>query len=153
MIYLIMITAAFLPDFFINRRIDEKMKIGERRPAFHNKIIFEKYYNKGAALNLLADKPKLMRMIHTILLLFICAVCYLSTRVTGREAGKAGLALIAGGGLNNLTDRYAKGHVVDYVRFRFGPKRLQKIVFNLSDFFIFIGAVLTVIGYGDERQG
>ena len=151
MIYIIISAGVFLSDFFIKRRIDEQMKIGERHPMFHNKMMIEKYYNKGAALNLLADKPKRMRMIHTILLLFVCTVCCLSMRVTGRETGKAGLALIAGGGLNNLLDRYTKGHGVDYIRFRFGPKRLQKIVFNLSDFAIFIGAALTVIGNGDER--
>ena len=51
-----------------------------------------------------------------------------------------------GGGLSNLYDRYTKHHVVDYVRFQTGPKWFQRIIFNVSDFFIFIGAVLAVIG-------
>lgn len=54
--------------------------------------------------------------------------------------------MLAGGGLSNLYDRYTKYHVVDYVRFQTGPKWFQRIIFNVSDFFIFIGAVLAVIG-------
>ena len=54
--------------------------------------------------------------------------------------------MLAGGGLSNLYDRYTKHHVVDYVRFQTGPKWFQRIIFNVSDFFIFIGAVLAVIG-------
>ena len=56
------------------------------------------------------------------------------------------LALLLGGGLNNLYDRYTKGHVVDYFHLNFGPKWLRAIVFNISDFCIFIGALLAVAG-------
>ena len=56
------------------------------------------------------------------------------------------IAMLAGGGLSNLYDRYTKHHVVDYVRFQTGPKWFRRIIFNVSDFFIFIGAVLAVIG-------
>ena len=54
--------------------------------------------------------------------------------------------MLAGGGLSNLYDRYTKHLVVDYVRFQTGPKWFRRIIFNVSDFFIFIGAVLAVIG-------
>ena len=57
-----------------------------------------------------------------------------------------GVALLLGGGLNNLYDRYTKGHVVDYFHLNFGPKWLRAIVFNISDFCIFIGALLAVAG-------
>ena len=75
--------------------------------------------------------------------------CYnfqLSEKKTGKELKKTGLAMLAGGGLSNLYDRYTKHHVVDYVRFQTGPKWFRRIIFNVSDFFIFIGAVLAVIG-------
>ena len=39
-----------------------------------------------------------------------------------------------------------KGYVVDYVKFNFGPKWLRGIIFNISDFCIFIGAFLSVVG-------
>ena len=67
-------------------------------------------------------------------------------RVTGKTLAKTGLALLLGGGLNNLYDRYRKHHVVDYIRFGIGPKWFRRIIFNVSDFFIFLGALLTVAG-------
>jgi signal peptidase II len=56
------------------------------------------------------------------------------------------MAILAGGGLSNLFDRYTKGYVVDYLRFPFGPKKLRRIIFNVSDFFVFMGALLTAAG-------
>ncbi len=60
-------------------------------------------------------------------------------RLSGHALEKTGVALLLGGGLNNLYDRYTKGHVVDYFHLNFGPKWLRAIVFNISDFCIFIG--------------
>ena len=59
---------------------------------------------------------------------------------------RTGWAILTGGALSNLYERCRKGYVVDYIRFGFGPKWFRKIIFNVSDFFIFIGAVLAVIG-------
>lgn len=60
---------------------------------------------------------------------------------------KTGLSFLAGGGLSNLHDRLVKGHVVDYVSFGFGPKRFQKLVFNMADFFVFAGVVICMVHY------
>ena len=67
-------------------------------------------------------------------------------RLSGHALEETGVALLLGGGLNNLYDRYTKGHVVDYFHLNFGPKWLRAIVFNISDFCIFIGALLAVAG-------
>ena len=71
------------------------------------------------------------------------AVQPLFHQIEGRRLADA---LLLGGGLNNLYDRYTKGHVVDYFHLNFGPKWLRAIVFNISDFCIFIGALLAVAG-------
>ena len=47
-------------------------------------------------------------------------------------------ALITAGGLSNLYDRLKRGYVVDYFSIR--CKYLEKVVFNLGDFFIFAGS-------------
>ena len=46
------------------------------------------------------------------------------------------LALILGGALGNLLDRLTRGHVVDFIHFKFWP------VFNMADSCIFVGVVL-----------
>ncbi len=62
---------------------------------------------------------------------------------------RAGWAILTGGALSNLYDRCRKGYVVDYIRFHSPWKRLNRLVFNLADFFIFIGSALIVLGKKD----
>ena len=52
------------------------------------------------------------------------------------------LDVISGGGLNNYTERRRKGYVTDYVSLNVENPKLKKVVFNISDLFIFTGALL-----------
>ena len=97
-------------------------------------------------MNFMVKKPKLLRIIHTVILVVVGIFSYFLMRLSGHALEKTGVALLLGGGLNNLYDRYTKGHVVDYFHLNFGPKWLRAIVFNISDFCIFIGALLAVAG-------
>ena len=146
MVYILITAGVFLLDLFIKSYMDKKYARNVRHKRLKNKVIIEKYYNNGATLNLLEKKPKTMRSIHTIIMFLVCVVYYFVLRLNGKKVGKVGVALLAGGGLSNLFDRYTKGHVVDYFRFNIGPKWLRRIVFNISDFCIFIGAVITILG-------
>ncbi len=58
----------------------------------------------------------------------------------------AGYAFLAAGALGNVEDRLSKGYVIDYLRFRRGPARLRRIVWNLSDILIFAGTSLWLLG-------
>ena len=149
MIYLAITASVFFLDYFLKRWIDKKYARKVKQKRCHGKVEIEKYYNDGATLNLLAKHPKVMTVIHTIMMLFVGIVYYFVMRVSGKKLAKTGLAMLAGGGLNNLYDRYTKHHVVDYLRFQIGPAWFRRIIFNVSDFFIFLGALLTVIGSGD----
>ena len=146
MIYPAITAAIFTLDYFIKKYIDKKYKTKEKHPRLGGKVYIQKFYNNGATLNLLAKHPKAMTCIHSAVMVFVAVGYYFVMRFSGRQLTKAGLAMLAGGGLSNLYDRYTKHHVVDYIRFGVGPKWFRKIIFNVSDFFIFIGAVLAVIG-------
>ena len=148
MIYLGVIGIVFLTDFLVKKYIERKYARKVRHPRLKNKIMIEKYYNDGATLNLLAKHPKIMTALHTAVIFLIAVPYAMLLRRSGKSMTKTGIALVLGGGLNNLFDRYTKGHVVDYVRFAFGPEWFQNIIFNMSDFFIFIGAILVVIAEG-----
>ena len=102
MVYAIIAGGVFLSDLILKRYMDKKYARKVRHPRLGGRIVLEKYYNKGAALNFMVKKPNLLR--------------------------------------------YTKGHVVDYFHLNFGPKWLRAIVFNISDFCIFIGALLAVAG-------
>lgn len=146
MIYLLITTGVFIAELIIKHFIDKKYTENVRHPRLGGRIILEKYYNNGAALNLLEKKPKLMRLLHSAAIVIVGVFSYFLMRVSGRPLEKTGVALLLGGGLSNLYDRYTKGHVVDYFRINIGPKRLRRIVFNISDFCVFIGALLAVVG-------
>lgn len=145
MLYLFITAAVFLLDFVVKSYIDKHYIKGERHPHVRNKIILEKYYNNGAALNLLEKKPKLLKAIHTIILFFVGVAYYFVIRYSSQPLTKTGISLLLGGGMSNLFDRYTKGHVIDYFHINIGPKWFKRIVFNISDFCIFIGALLTVL--------
>lgn len=147
MIYIGIIAGIFILDFFIKRYVDKKYTAKEKHPKLGGLVYIEKYYNDGAALNLLEDRPGLLKILQTIFIVAACVWLYFSVRRNDGNIGKIGTAFLVGGGLSNLFDRYTKGHVVDYVGFGFGPKWFRRIIFNVSDFFVFIGGVLVMIGY------
>lgn len=65
MIYVTIAAAIFLLDYFIKKKVDKRRKPGEETKILGGKIVLTKYYNKGAALNFLAEKPDAMTLIHT----------------------------------------------------------------------------------------
>ena len=128
--YILIAGIAFGSDFWIKRHMDRKYARYVVHPGRRNKILIEKYYNRGAALNFLAKKPRVMRALHTVIMFFVGILYYFLLRMPGHRLSKTGASLLVGGGLNNLLDRYTKGYVVDYVKFNFGPKWLRGIIFN-----------------------
>ncbi|MBR7081343.1 MAG: signal peptidase II [Oscillospiraceae bacterium] len=61
-------------------------------------------------------------------------------------AAQLGWGLVLGGGLSNAVERLVRGHVTDYLSLpRAVPRRLRRVVFNLADVCVFIGAVIVTI--------
>ena len=150
MIYVGIVVGIFALDFFIKTFVDKKYARKEKHPKLGGLMYIEKYYNDGAALNLLEEWPGLLKILQTLFMVVVCIWFYFSLRRNdgaSTSVGKVGTAFLLGGGLSNLFDRYTKGHVVDYVGFNFGPKWFRRIVFNVSDFFVFVGGVLAVVGH------
>lgn len=146
MVYIVIILGIFFVDFFIKKYIDEKYELKKRKVVFRKRLFLEKYYNEGAALNFLESHPRLLKKIQTFLMAGVGMWFYFSLKRQGGICQKIGMSFLIGGGLSNLFDRYTKGHVVDYLKFGFGPKWFRKLIFNVSDFFVFIGGILLVLG-------
>lgn len=146
MIYPAIAAGAFLLDLILKTHIDKTYARSVQHPHLKGIVILEKYYNRGAALNLLSKRTNFLKFANTALLLVIGVFYYFSLRFSQSKTAKTGLSLLLGGGLSNLYDRYTKGYVIDYFRIHLGPKWLRRIIFNISDFCIFIGALLTVAG-------
>ena len=64
---------------------------------------------------------------------------------------KLSLSMVLAGGVGNLSDRVARGYVVDYIELQF----MRFAIFNAADVFITVGAALLFVALlcGGERNG
>lgn len=143
--YILVVGIVFLVDFFIKKKVDEKRKLGEISTVLRDKIMIRKYYNKGMMLDSLEKWPCLVRILCGAVLAFAGVMLFLLCREKGKRGMKLGLAMIIGGGASNFYDRLTKGYVIDYFSIKCRFPKLQRIVFNISDWFIFLGSLLLLL--------
>lgn len=135
----------FLLDLLLKNRIEKSMEEGEVKPICKERLLLKRYHNKGAFLDLGAKKQGVVTGL-SLLLTLAMTVVFLSTfTFRGNSVLKAGLAFLLGGAYSNTYDRLVRKYVVDYVSFPVKNKHFRKIIFNISDFCILIGAVLITI--------
>lgn len=85
--------------------------------------------NYGIAFNKLNYRKNLIIISNILLILYLAYLLY------KREYSSLALGLTMAGGLGNTINRVWKGYVIDFIYFPI--KRFP--VFNLADFYIFIG--------------
>jgi len=110
------------------------------KPLEHTggKILLYRNHNAGFPFGFLEKYGHLVRTIPLVVTSALGGVlCYLAQQ-RGKTAQKLGLAFVIGGSLSNLYDRFIRRYVVDYFSVQFGA--LKKVVFNLGDLFVFLGA-------------
>jgi signal peptidase II len=132
---LIVITFLFLFDYLGKEYALKFLKDRKRKKIFKGKIQICYIENRGIAFNLLNNKKKFIVISNIVLMTYI-AYLYLNV-----EDVKFPLLLIFIGGMGNLFDRLKRGYVIDYIYFNI--KKWP--IFNLSDFYVFIGAILLLI--------
>lgn len=142
MIYVFIILSIFIGDGIIKKYIEETKEYGKEEKILKNKIIITKYHNSGAMLNLLEKQKEWVLGLSCFMLGMICMFFALIIPKKGKHLAKLGLSFMIGGALSNTYDRIKKSYVVDYFSFSY----LKKVVFNISDIFIFIGSLLVAIG-------
>ena len=107
-----------------------------------NTIRLQYAENPGAFLSLGAGLPATARfLIFTLLAGFFLAI--LGHRAFYGRAGLPailGLALMLGGGVGNLIDRFARGQVIDFLNVGFGGVRTG--IFNIADVAVVAGLLL-----------
>jgi signal peptidase II len=102
------------------------------------------WQNPGAAFSLFANQPGWQRGFFIFVALAAAFIILSLLRKTrGRPLFCAALALILGGAIGNVIDRFAYGHVVDFLLFHWHDWFYP--AFNVADSGITVGAVLLII--------
>jgi signal peptidase II len=102
-------------------------------------------HNSGIAFGLFPGIPDVF-MVVTLLSMLIVIYFYLT--VEPRTVALAvGCALILGGALGNLLDRFRLHYVVDFINFNFWP------AFNIADSAVSIGVALLLLNFLLEKKG
>ena len=144
--YAVISVMVFLSDYIIKNRIEEQKTEGETEELLDGRLHLRKSHNKGAMLDWGETKSGLVSLLSLVLTLAMTAVFLCTFSMKGSRLLKSGLALLLGGAYSNTYDRLTRHYVVDYVSFPVKNEKLRRIVFNISDFCIMIGALCMVLG-------
>lgn len=147
-ICLAVIGGIFLGDMWIKNYIEKHIVDGEIRDKLGGRLLIRKYHNRGAMLNAGEKKRPLVAALSVVLSLVAAVMLIISLGQRGNNLLRMGLSLLLGGAFSNTYDRLKRKYVVDYVSFGVKWKKFRNIVFNISDFCIMIGALLTALGAG-----
>ena len=116
------------------------------------KLKFESKYlrlthleNRGFFLGLGQKHEKLLRWLPLGVWL-LAAVCLLPQLCKRAFTAQLGIAEVLLGGISNQWDRLRRGSVTDYLQFPHRRVKKRALVWNLADFMLVGGVVLTVVG-------
>lgn len=114
---------------------------------FYGPVGFILHHNPGAILGTFADLPPLLRVVSlstggAFLVFIYASIQYL---LPSRSLQlRAGMSLLLGGILGNVTDRIVNGAVTDFILF--GTRAYSSPAFNMADAIQWIGYGLVVFG-------
>ena len=141
MIFILIAIGIFVLELKIKNYIENNRKMREKEEILGGNIILNRYHNKGAFLNIFENNVKLVKILSCVLLGMLLLTFIMILPKEKKTGLKLALSLMVGGGSSNIYDRFKRGYVVDYFSFKF----LKKVIFNMSDICIIIGAVILMI--------
>ncbi|MGN1181307.1 MAG: signal peptidase II [Suilimivivens sp.] len=145
--YLAVILGIFGLEGIIKKHIEETKTEGMEEEKCRGALLIRKHHNRGAFLNAGEENQKAVMVISVILTILLTFFYIMTLGNAGKGLLKWGLTFLLGGAYTNTYDRLTRKYVVDYVSFNVPFQWLRRIIFNIGDFCIMIGALLSVIGY------
>lgn len=144
-LFLALTAIIFFGELFLKNYIETHLRLGEIRSSKLKMVWIRRCHNTGAFLNLGQKKRPLVAAVSVFFTVCISVFFLLTLGTKGNLLLKTGLSLLLGGAFSNTYDRLKRKYVVDYFSFRIKWKPLARIVFNISDFCILIGGLITVL--------
>ncbi len=147
--YFAVILGIFGLEWKIKNHIEETKTFDTEEEKCGGMLLIRKHHNKGAFLNAGQSRQRVVAALSVLLTVFLTTVFVLTLGQAGKGMLKWGLTLLLGGAYSNTYDRLARKYVVDYVSFNV-PFRLRNVIFNIGDFCIMIGALLSAVAAMDK---
>lgn len=135
--------AAVILDQLSKLWILRAFELGESREVLSGILNWTYIQNKGAALGMLSEHRWVFMILSAVLIAAILLFIVFSKDITRPLV--VVLAMILGGGIGNMIDRFAYGYVIDFIDVKFLP--FWKWIFNVADIFVTVGAVLLAAVY------
>ncbi len=148
--YLLIALGLFGLDEGVKNYIEKQEDLDVQDRKAGRFLIIRKHHNRGLALNMGDKRQKLIAILSLAMTILLTVFFIITLGHKGNTLLRTGLSFLLGGAFGNTYDRLKRKYVVDYVSFNVPFKGLRSIVFNIADFCIMIGALLTVIGAGGD---
>ncbi len=146
LLFLICIIGVLFCEWRIKARIRSAAPDALPRTLLKGHVRLEHVENTGFSASRWADRPETVQFASTFAA--IAAILSLIPELIRRRKDALfhmAAGLLMGGSLANLFDRTFRGSVTDYLRFPTVPwEKIRKLVFNLADLCIFLGAALVL---------
>ncbi len=149
-LYMLLATLVFGSDQWMKKRIENSDADQRERACLGGRILIRKHHNRGILLNMGSGRRPLVAALSLVLTAVVLIGFLASLGQRGNGVLRTGLALLLGGAFSNTYDRLRRKYVVDYLSFGVKWQGLRRVVFNLADFGIILGALLAVLGTGGE---
>lgn len=137
-------TAVCVLDQVTKMAIAGNFQLEESRAVIPGVLNFTYIRNKGMAMGLLANHRWVFMVLSVAMIAAIILFVIFSKTVTRPTV--AVLAMILGGGIGNMIDRFAYGYVIDFIDVCFAPS-IWKWIFNVADAFVTVSAVILAVMY------
>lgn len=141
------IAAIFAGDLLLKNHMERRrLPEGGEQILWGGKLLLRRHHNRGAAFNVGEKHGAAVAVLSVMLTAAAAVTLIFSFGQKGNRLLQTGLAFLLGGAFSNTYDRLRRRYVVDYISFGTRWERLRRLVFNLSDFCIIIGALLAALG-------
>lgn len=132
-------------DQAVKAIVVHRLNLHDSYPVLKGILSLVRIHNSGIAFGLFPGMPDVFTVI-TLISMIAVFYFYMSVSPKGFLL-TVGCALIIGGALGNLIDRFRLGYVVDYIYFSFWP------AFNVADSAVSVGVVMLMISFFRAEKG
>lgn len=143
-----MILALFLlvaVDLAVKWYVEKCVGDHEIRSYLNGKLKLRKFHNPGFILGKGKERQDIVKYGSLAVMILVGLEWLFLLPSRGRHLLKTAVTLVFAGAISNVSDRFTRGYVVDYLSVKTKWEKLNRLIFNLADLMIALGGILVVL--------